>query len=234
MQKKKTMTNEKVRIFIKRTTKNISNNLLINKTLQNNVAKFVEKFLFEKQIIIQRFMQLKQKIKKKRNRRVAMILEINFNFIQSHQLSKSQLHVVTQQVFFLSFKKRLTITVRRVERIATFTNEANLIVVDVTSKETTLKMKMFMNQIDDFENVLNLKHSYEQKYVINDDFIVADSSSFFSFDRYIIITEITDEKSDNDLFSDEERYKQLIRNEKLSENIKMKEKKETLNEKNEN
>ncbi len=234
IQKKKTMTNEKMRIFIKRTTKSISNNLLINKTFQNNVAKFVKKFLFEKQIIIQRFMQLKQKIKKKRNRRVAMILEINFNFIQSHQLSKSQLHVVTQQVFFLSFKKRLTITVRRIERIAIFTNEANLIVADVTLKETTLKMKMFMNQIDDFENVLNLKHSYEQKYVINDDFIVADSSFFFSFDRYIIIIEIIDEKSDNDLFNDEERYKQLIRNEKLSENIKMKEEKETLNEKNEN
>jgi hypothetical protein len=61
------------------------------------------------------------------------------------------------------------IIVRRVEKIATFTNETNLIVADVTSKETTLKMKMFMNQIDDFENVLNLKHSYEQKYVINDD-----------------------------------------------------------------
>jgi hypothetical protein len=155
-------------------------------------------------------MQLKQKIKKKRDRRVAMILEMNFNFIQSHQLSKSQLHVVTQQVFSLSFKKRLTIIVRRVERIAIFTSEANLIVADVTSKETTLKMKMFMNQIDDFENVLNLKHSYEQKYVINDDSIVADSSSLFSFDRYIIITEIIDEKSDSDLFSDEERYKQLI------------------------
>ncbi len=91
-----------------------------------------------------------------------------------------------------------------------------------------------MNQIDDFENVLNLKHSYEQKYVINDDFIVVDFSFFFSFDRYIIITEIIDEKSDNDLFNDEERYKQLIRDEKLSENIKMKEEKETLNEKNEN
>jgi hypothetical protein len=79
--KKKTMTNEKMRVFIKRTTKSISNNLLINKTFQNNVAKFVKKFLFEKQIIIQRSMQLKQKIKKKRNQRVAMILEINFNFI---------------------------------------------------------------------------------------------------------------------------------------------------------
>ncbi len=155
-------------------------------------------------------MQLKQKIKKKRNRRVAMIFEINFNFIQSHQLSKSQFQIVTHQVFFLSFKKRLTIIVRKVEKIAIFTNEANLIVVDVTSKKTILKMKMFMNQIDDFENVLNLKHSYEQKYVINDDFIVADSSFFFSFDRYIIITVITDEKSDNELFSDEERYKQLI------------------------
>ncbi len=69
---------------------------------------------------------------------------------------------------------------------------------------------------------------------MNDDFIVADSSSFFSFDRYIIITVITDEKSDSELFSDEERYKQLIRNEKLNENIKMKEKKETLNENHEN
>jgi hypothetical protein len=95
-------------------------------------------------------------------------------------------------------------------------------------------MKMFMNQIDDSENVLNLKHSYEQKYVINDDSIIVNSSFFFSFDRYIIITEITDEKFDNDLFNDEERYKQLIRNEKLNENIKMKEEKKTLNEKNEN
>ncbi len=179
-------------------------------------------------------MQLKQKIKKKRNRRVVMILEINFNFIQSHQLSKSQLHVVTQQVFSLLFKKRLTIIVCKIKKIAIFTNEANLIIADVISKKTTLKMKMFMNQIDDFENVLNLKHSYKQKYVINDDFIVADSSFFFSFDRYIIIIEIIDEKSDNDLFSDEERYKQLIRNEKLNENIKMKKKKKTLNEKNEN
>jgi hypothetical protein len=45
---------------------------------------------------------------------------------------------------------------------------------------------------------------------------------------------ITDEKSNSDLFSDEERYKQLIRNEKLNENVKMKEEKEILNEKNEN
>ncbi len=45
---------------------------------------------------------------------------------------------------------------------------------------------------------------------------------------------IIDEKSDSDLFSDEERYKQLIRDEKLSENIKMKEEKKILNEENEN
>jgi hypothetical protein len=163
-----------------------------------------------------------------------MILEINFNFIQSHQLSKSQLQIVTQQVFSLSFKKRLTTTVRRVERIAILANEANLIVADVTSKEAILKMKMFMNQIDDSENVLNLKHSYDQKYVIDDEFIIADSSSFFSFDQYIIITVIIDEKSDSDLFNDEERYKQLIRNEKLNENVKMKKEKEILNEENEN
>jgi hypothetical protein len=163
-----------------------------------------------------------------------MILEINFNFIQSHQLSKSQLQIVTQQVFSLSFKKRLTITVRRVERIAILASETNLIVADVTSKEAILKMKMFMNQIDDFENVLNLKHSYDQEYVIDDEFIIADFSFLFSFDQYIIITVIIDEKSDSDLFNDEERYKQLIRNEKLSENVKMKKEKEILNEKNEN
>ncbi len=161
-----------------------------------------------------------------------MILEINFNFIQSHQLSKSQLQIVTQQVFSLSFKKRLTITVRRVERIAIFANEADLIVADVTSKEAILKMKRFMNQIDDSENVLNLKHSYDQEYVIDDESIIADSSLLFSFDRYIIITVTTDEKSNSDLFSDEERYKQLIRNEKLSENVKMKEEKKILNEEN--
>jgi hypothetical protein len=44
---------------------------------------------------------------------------------------------------------------------------------------------------------------------------------------------IIDKKSNNDLFSDEKRYKQLIRNEKLSENVKMKEEKEILNKKNE-
>jgi hypothetical protein len=81
-----------------------------------------------------------------------------------------------------------------------------------------------MNQIDDLKNVLNLKHSYEQEYVINDDFIVVDSSFSFSSDRYIIITVIINENSDSDLFSDEKRYKQLIRNEKLNENIKMKKK----------
>jgi hypothetical protein len=124
--------------------------------------------------------------------------------------------------------------VRKVEKIAIFANEANLIVADVTSKKAILKMKMFMNQIDDFENVLNFKHSYDQKYVIDDEFIIADSSLFFSFDQYIIIIVIIDEKSNNDLFSDEERYKQLIRDEKLSENVKMKEEKEILNEENEN
>ncbi len=71
---------------------------------------------------------------------------------------------------------------RKVEKIATFANEANLIVVDVTSKEAILKMKKFMNQIDDSENVLNLKHSYDQEYVIDDEFIIADFSLFFSFD----------------------------------------------------
>jgi hypothetical protein len=76
-------------------------------------------------------------------------------------------------------------------------------------------MKMFMNQIDDFENVLNFKHSYNQKYVIDEKSIIVDSSLFFLFDRYIIINVITDEKSDSDLFSDEERYKQLIRDEKV-------------------
>jgi hypothetical protein len=45
---------------------------------------------------------------------------------------------------------------------------------------------------------------------------------------------INDEKSDSELFNDEERYKQLIWNEKLNENIKMKEEEETLNENHEN
>ncbi len=45
---------------------------------------------------------------------------------------------------------------------------------------------------------------------------------------------IINEKLNNDLFSDKERYKQLIRNEKLSENVKMNEEKKILNEKNEN
>ncbi len=50
---------------------------------------------------------------------------------------------------------------RRIKKIAIFANKANLIVVNVTSKEAILKMKKFMNQVDDSENVLNLKHSYD-------------------------------------------------------------------------
>jgi hypothetical protein len=203
MKRKKIIANEKVRILIKRTTKSILNNLLIKYFVIDD-TKFVEKFLFERQIILQKSLQLKQKKKKKGNRRVAMILKINFNFIQSRQLSKTTLQIVTQQVFSLSFKKRLTIIVRRIEKIAILANEANLIVVDVISTEAAAKMKLFMNQIDDSDNIMNLHHSYHQKYVINDDFIIVDSSLFFSFDKYIIITEITNEKSDNDLFSDEE------------------------------
>ncbi len=140
--------------------------------------KFVRKFLFEKQIILQRSLQLKQKKKKKRDCRVAMILKINFNFIQSRQLSKTTLQIVTQQTFSLSFKKRLTIIIRRVEKIATFASEANLIVADVTSTKAVAKMKLFMNQIDDSDNIMNLHHSYHQKYVINDDSIIVDSSFF--------------------------------------------------------
>jgi hypothetical protein len=45
---------------------------------------------------------------------------------------------------------------------------------------------------------------------------------------------IINEKFDNDLFNNEKRYKQLIQDEKLSENIKMKEKEKALNKKNEN
>ncbi len=67
---------------------------------------------------------------------------------------------------------------------------------------------------------MNLHHSYHQKYVINDDFIIIDSSSFFSFDKYVVIIEITNEKFDNDLFSDKKQYEQLIRKNKLSENLK--------------
>jgi hypothetical protein len=38
---------------------------------------------------------------------------------------------------------------------------------------------------------------------------------------------IIDEKLNNDLFNDKKRYKQLIRNEKLSENVKMKKRKKS-------
>jgi hypothetical protein len=45
---------------------------------------------------------------------------------------------------------------------------------------------------------------------------------------------IIDEKFNNELLNDEKQYKQLIRNEKLNENIKMRKKEETLNENHEN
>ncbi len=169
---------------------------------------------------MQRFIQLKQKKKKEKNRRVAMIIEFNFNFTQNNSLSQTTLSIAIHQIFSLSFKKRLTIIVRRIERIAILTSEANLIVVDAISIEAAAQMKLFMNQINDFKNILNLKHSYDQKYVMNDDFIIANSSFFFSFDKYIIIIDVTNEKSNNDLFSDEERYEQTLLNDKLSTNVR--------------
>ncbi len=179
-------------------------------------------------------MQLKQKIKKKRNRRVAMILEINFNFIQSHQLSKSQLQIVTQQVFSLSFKKRLTITVRRVERIVTFANEANLIVATSLRKKRSWKWKC-----------LWIKSTILRMFWISNIHIIKNTSlmknlsllilRFFSYSIDISSLMWLLMKNQTVIYSvmknDTSSWFEMKR---LSENVKMKEKKEILNEKNEN
>ncbi len=69
---------------------------------------------------------------------------------------------MTHATYSFSFKKRITITVRRTERVVALTNEANLIVADATAKETKKKIQRFMNQIDDFDNVFNFDHDYNQ------------------------------------------------------------------------
>ncbi len=69
---------------------------------------------------------------------------------------------MTHATYSLSFKKRIIITVKRIERVVALTNEANLIVADATTKETKKKIQRFMNQIDDSNNVFNFDHDYNQ------------------------------------------------------------------------
>jgi hypothetical protein len=69
---------------------------------------------------------------------------------------------MTHAIYSLSFKKRITIIVKRAERVVALTNEANLIIADATAKETKKKIQRFMNQIDDFDNVFNFDHDYNQ------------------------------------------------------------------------
>ncbi len=66
-----------------------------------------------------------------------------------------------------------------------------------------------MNQIDDLDNVFNFDHDYNQHWILQKDSIIVDSS-FSSFnDRYIMIIEIINEKSNNDVFFHESRYDYL-------------------------
>ena len=87
-------------------------------------------------------------------------------------------------------------------------NKMNLIVVEVISKNVAAKMKQFMNQMNDLIDILNFFVSYEQEFVLDDVFIIANFDSSFSFDRYIIIIEKS--KSNNDVFNDDARYEQLL------------------------
>ncbi len=116
---------------------------------------------------------------------------------------------MTHAIYSLSFKKRITIIVKRAERVVALTNEANLIIADATAKETKKKIQRFMNQIDDFDNVFNFDHDYNQDWVLQENSTIVDSS-FSSFsDRYTMITEVINEKSNNDVFFHESRYDYL-------------------------
>jgi hypothetical protein len=46
--------------------------------------------------------------------------------------------------------------------------------------------------------------------VINNDSTVVDSPASQSFDRYTLVTEVTVNKSSSDMFTDDERYDELL------------------------
>jgi hypothetical protein len=71
-----------------------------------------------------------------------------------------------------------------------FTNEVDLIAIETISKEAIANMRRFINQIDDSKIILNLKHTYDQQFMYNDDLINVDSASSSSFDAYIMIIDV--------------------------------------------
>ncbi len=77
-----------------------------------------------------------------------------------------------------------------------------------------------MNQIDDSNNVFNFDHDYNHDWILQKDSTIVDS--FFSFfsDRYIMIIEIINEKSNNDVFFHESRYDYLNDDENENDNEK--------------
>ncbi len=67
-----------------------------------------------------------------------------------------------------------------------------------------------MNQIDDSNNVFNFDHDYNHDWILQEDLTIVDSSSSFFSDQYIMITEVINEQSNNEVFFHESRYDYLI------------------------
>jgi hypothetical protein len=61
---------------------------------------------------------------------------------------------------------------------------------------------------------------YDHQYVLNTDSTVIDSSASQSKDRYTLITEITVDKSSSEIFTDDQRYDELLNKNDESENEK--------------
>lgn len=73
---------------------------------------------------------------------------------------------------------------------------------------------------------------YKQRNVLNnDDLTIADSSFSNSFDRYIMITDHIVNKSSSDVFTDENRYDNLLSVEKNEKEKKIEKRNEKRNEK---
>jgi hypothetical protein len=63
-----------------------------------------------------------------------------------------------RQVFFLSFQQRLDVAIKRVERLETLIEKANLMIVEATKKQANREIVVFMNQLRDFDHVFDLTH----------------------------------------------------------------------------
>ncbi len=96
-----------------------------------------------------------------------MIIKTKFNKYQENILINTYFFVVrnyflniTRAFYFLFFKKRIIIIMRKIKQVITLTNETNLIVVDVITKKTRQKTQHYINYLDNLSNMFNFNYDY--------------------------------------------------------------------------